>query len=278
MEALENLKVLKTYLLLRMNWTTVFSSSSKVELKLRVRVFKKEISLIRNNNSIKWKRLITQVIKETNLWELFMIILISREIIRVLSVIEWIAQLITTTSLIQIVRLKPYCKLQVKTVTTEVLMVIKELQTLRKLLQIPRISSNFKCYLLIIMQIEHMMIFLARGQNFNLIKIQILLSLKMDAMLIIVQTTMFSLVMLIRIWIMGRDLTEEVKNSVVVTINKLILKLWENCLTKIKMKVMLKMRTILRHTMQLSRSIAIWKDFRHLKVLELQSIKLKWTK
>jgi hypothetical protein len=50
---LENLKVLKTYLLLRMIWTTVFSSSSKVELKLRVRVFKKEISLIRNNNSIK---------------------------------------------------------------------------------------------------------------------------------------------------------------------------------------------------------------------------------
>ena len=49
---------------------------------------KKETSQIRNNNSILLKRLTIQVTKETNLFELFMIILISKEIIRVLSVIE----------------------------------------------------------------------------------------------------------------------------------------------------------------------------------------------
>ena len=89
MEVFSNLKVLKIYLLLRMNWITVSNISNITkEVKVKVKVIKKETSLIRNNNSTLLKRLTIRVTKETNLFELFMIILISKEIIRVLSVIE----------------------------------------------------------------------------------------------------------------------------------------------------------------------------------------------
>jgi len=89
MEVFSNLKVLKIYLLLRMNWITVSNISNIIkEVKVKVKVIKKETSLIRNNNSTLLKRLTIRVTKEINLFELFMIILISKEIIRVLSVIE----------------------------------------------------------------------------------------------------------------------------------------------------------------------------------------------
>lgn len=54
-------------------------------------------------------------------------------------------------------------------------------------------------YLMIIMPIELMMIYLVLAQNFNLIKIKMYPSLKMDVMCNTQKTTMFSLVMLIRI-------------------------------------------------------------------------------
>ena len=90
MEVLPNLKVLKIYLLLITNSIIVFSisSNSKDKVKVKVKDIKKETSQIRNNNSILLKRLTIQVTKETNLFELFMISLINKEIIKVLSVIE----------------------------------------------------------------------------------------------------------------------------------------------------------------------------------------------
>ena len=90
MEVFSNLKVLKIYLLLITNSIIVFSisSNSKDKVKVKVKDIKKETSQIRNNNSILLKRLTIQVTKETNLFELFMISLINKEIIKVLSVIE----------------------------------------------------------------------------------------------------------------------------------------------------------------------------------------------
>jgi hypothetical protein len=89
MEVWPNLKVLRIYLLSRMISIIVFStSSSSKEVKVKVKAIKKETSLIRSNNSILLKPLTTQVTKETNLFELFMTNLISKEIIKVLSVIE----------------------------------------------------------------------------------------------------------------------------------------------------------------------------------------------
>ena len=107
MEVLPNLRVHRIYQLSRMISILVCStSSSSKEVRVKVKVIKKETSQIKSNNSILWKRLTTQVTKETNLFEQFMIILISKEIIKVLSVIEWIVQLITTMLLIQIVPLR----------------------------------------------------------------------------------------------------------------------------------------------------------------------------
>ena len=112
MEVLPNLKVLKIYLLLITNSIIVFSisSNSKDKVKVKVKDIKKETSQIRNNNSILLKRLTIQVTKETNLFELFMINLINKEIIKVLSVIEWIVPQITTISLIPIVPLRLFYK------------------------------------------------------------------------------------------------------------------------------------------------------------------------
>jgi hypothetical protein len=87
MRVLQNLKVHMIYPLWTMILTIVFNSSSK-EAKVKVKVIKKEISQIKSNNSMLLKRLRTPITKETNLFELFMIISISREIIKVLSVIE----------------------------------------------------------------------------------------------------------------------------------------------------------------------------------------------
>jgi hypothetical protein len=67
----------------------------------------------------------------------------------------------------------------------------------RKLLLMLAIFNT--AYLMIIKPIELMMIFLVLAQNFNLIKIKMCPSLKMDDMCFTQQTTMFSLVMLIRI-------------------------------------------------------------------------------
>ena len=51
-EVLLNHKAHRIYPLLKMNWTIVYriSSNFKEEIKLKVKVFKKEINLIRNNN------------------------------------------------------------------------------------------------------------------------------------------------------------------------------------------------------------------------------------
>jgi hypothetical protein len=87
MRVLQNLKVHMIYPLWTMILTIVFNSSSK-EAKVKVKVIKKEISQIKSNNSMLLKRLRTPITKETNLFELFMIISISREITKVLSVIE----------------------------------------------------------------------------------------------------------------------------------------------------------------------------------------------
>ena len=89
MEVWPNLKVLRIYLLSRMISIIVCStSSSSKEVKVKVKATKKETSLIRSNSLILLKPLTTQVTKATNLFELFMINLISKEIIKVLSVIE----------------------------------------------------------------------------------------------------------------------------------------------------------------------------------------------
>jgi hypothetical protein len=91
----QNLKVHMIYPSWTMILTIVFNSSSK-EAKVKVKVIKKEINQIKSNNSMLLKRLRTPITKETNLFELFMIISISREITKALSVIEGIVQLITT--------------------------------------------------------------------------------------------------------------------------------------------------------------------------------------
>lgn len=90
MEAWPSLKVLRIYLLSRMISIIVFSTSrcSSKEAKVKAKATKKETSLIRSNNSILLKHLTTQVTKETNLFEPFMTNLISKEIIKALSVIE----------------------------------------------------------------------------------------------------------------------------------------------------------------------------------------------
>jgi hypothetical protein len=87
MRVLQNLKVHMIYPSWTMILTIVFNSSSK-EAKVKVKVIKKEINQIKSNNSMLLKRLRTPITKETNLFELFMIISISREITKVLSVIE----------------------------------------------------------------------------------------------------------------------------------------------------------------------------------------------
>lgn len=149
MEVLPNLKVHRIYQLSRMISIIVSSTSSsskevRVKDKVKDKVIKKETSLIKSNNSILWKRLTTQVTKETNQFELFMIILISNEIIKVLSVIEWIVQLITTMLLTQIVPLRLSYKLQVKTVTMEALSQTMEHLIPRRLPLMVKILNSIK--------------------------------------------------------------------------------------------------------------------------------------